>query len=192
MHHDRGLALYSMRSPKITRLYLQCTPDEDIDEWSDDRIWSELERRLTCTSGWRPFEGKILQKSVTGLRSFVTEPMQHGRLFLAGDAAHIVAPTGAKGMNLALADVYFLAQAINDYFKNNRQERLEAYSSTCLSRVWKIQRFASWMTTLLHCVPDQSTFETRRQIAELEYVMSSRAAATSLAENYVGLPLDGL
>jgi p-hydroxybenzoate 3-monooxygenase len=192
MNHERGFALYSMRSPKITRLYLQCRSDEDIDEWSDDRIWSELHTRFASTDGWRPIEGKILQKGVTGMRSFVTEPMQFGRLYLAGDAAHIVPPTGAKGMNLALADVHFLAAAFKDYYRSNSQDRLQAYSATCLKRVWNSQCFSCWMTNLLHRIPDQSAFDSRRQTAELEYVMSSRAAATSLAENYVGLPLDGL
>lgn len=192
MHHQRGFALYSMRSPRITRLYLQCRCDENIDEWSDDRIWSELQMRFASTDGWRPIEGNILQKSVTGMRSFVAEPMQYGRLYLAGDAAHIVPPTGAKGMNLALADVHVLAAAFDEHFRNNREDRLRAYSSTCLKRVWNAQRFSCWMTNLLHRIPDQSAFECRRQTAEIEYVMNSRAAATSLAENYVGLPLDGL
>ena len=192
MHHERGFALYSMRSPKITRLYLQCKPDENVDEWSDDRIWSELQLRLACTDGWRPVEGRIQQKGVAGMRSFVAEPMQYGRLYLAGDAAHIVPPTGAKGMNLALADVHFLARAFSQYFRNHCDDLLSAYSHTCLKRVWNAQRFSYWMTSLLHRIPDQPAFDHRRQLAELEYVMKSRAAATSLAENYVGLPLDGL
>jgi p-hydroxybenzoate 3-monooxygenase len=192
MHHERGFALYSMRSPRITRLYLQCKPDENLDEWSDDRIWCELQTRLASSDGWRPAEGKVLQKGVTGMRSFVIEPMQFGRLYLAGDAAHIVPATGAKGMNLALADAHFLAQAVGHYYKQNCDDRLQAYSRTCLKRVWNAQRFSYWMTSLLHRIPDQSPFDRRRQIAELEYVMHSRAAATSLAENYVGLPLDGL
>lgn len=190
MHHERGFALYSMRSPRITRLYLQCKPDEDLAEWSDDRIWSELHTRLTCTDGWRPTEGKIVQKGVTGMRSFVVEPLQYGRLFLAGDAAHIVPPTGAKGMNLALADVHYLAEAFGSLYRENRREKLEAYSATCLQRIWKAQRFSWWMTLLLHRFEDQGAFDHKRQQAELEYVISSRAAATSLAENYVGLPLE--
>ncbi len=190
MHHERGFALYSMRSPRITRLYLQCRPDEDINEWSDDRIWSELHQRLSCFDGWRPTEGKILQKGVTGMRSFVVEPLQYGRLFLAGDAAHIVPPTGAKGMNLAFADVCNLAQAFRAVYRDNNCTRLNDYSQTCLRRIWNAQRFSWWMTSLLHRFEQDSPFDHRRQIAELQYVTSSRAAATSLAENYVGLPLD--
>jgi len=190
MHHERGFALYSMRSPKITRLYLQCAPDENIAEWSDDRIWSELHLRLGCADGWRPTEGRILQKGVTGMRSFVVEPLQYGRLFLAGDAAHIVPPTGAKGMNLAFADVHYLAQALAAQFRNGDGRRLESYSETCLRRIWKAQRFSWWMTSLLHRFKNEPAFDHKRQLAELEYVMTSRAAATTLAENYVGLSLD--
>jgi len=190
MLHQRGFALYSMRSPRVTRLYLQCAPDESIEQWSDDRIWHELQTRLHCSDGWRPAEGRILQKSVTGMRSFVVEPLQFGRLFLAGDAAHIVPPTGAKGMNLAFADVHYLAEALGVRFGGGGTGYLERYSETCLSRIWKVQRFSWWMTTLLHRFENEAAFDHKRQIAELEYVMSSRAAATSLAENYVGLPLD--
>lgn len=190
MHHPRGFALYSMRSPRITRLYLQCTPDEDIAQWSDDRIWSELQTRLRCTDGWGPTEGRILQKGVTGMRSFVAEPLQFGRLFLAGDAAHIVPPTGAKGMNLAFADVYYLAQAMGNFYSDGDGQRLEDYSATCLRRIWKAQRFSWWMTSLLHRFENEPAFDRKRQLAELEYVITSRAAATSLAENYVGLPLE--
>jgi len=192
MHHQRGFALYSMRSPRITRLYLQCAPDEDIAQWSDDRIWSELRTRLSCADGWRPTEGRILQKGVTGMRSFVAEPMQFGRLFLAGDAAHIVPPTGAKGMNLAFADVHHLSEALGFFYCHGDGRRLESYSETCLRRIWKAQRFSSWMTSVLHRFENESAFDHKRQLAELEYVMTSRAAATSLAENYVGLPLDGI
>jgi p-hydroxybenzoate 3-monooxygenase len=192
MHHPRGFALYSMRSPRVTRLYLQCAPDEDIAQWTDDRIWSELHTRLSCNDGWRPVEGRILQKGVTGMRSFVVEPLQFGCLFLAGDAAHIVPPTGAKGMNLAFADVYYLAEALGALYRDGDRRRLDSYSETCLKRIWKAQRFSSWMTSLLHRFEDESSFDHKRQLAELEYVMTSRAAATSLAENYVGLPLDGL
>ncbi len=192
MHHPRGFALYSMRSPNVTRLYLQCKPDEDIQEWSDDRIWTELQTRLTCVDGWRPIEGRVLQKSVTGMRSFVVEPLQFGRLFLAGDSAHIVPPTGAKGMNLALADVHHLAVALGSHYGAGDDRLLENYSQTCLRRIWKAQRFSWWMTSLLHKFENESAFDHKRQLAELEYVMSSRAAATSLAENYVGLPLDGV
>jgi p-hydroxybenzoate 3-monooxygenase len=192
MHHRRGFALYSMRSPKVTRLYLQCKPDEDIQEWSDDRIWTELQTRLTCADGWRPIEGRVLQKSVTGMRSFVVEPLQFGRLFLAGDSAHIVPPTGAKGMNLALADVHYLAMAMGAHYETGDDRLLEKYSETCLRRIWRAQRFSSWMTSLLHRFENEPAFDQKRQLAELDYVMSSRAAATSLAENYVGLPLDGV
>jgi p-hydroxybenzoate 3-monooxygenase len=190
MHHERGFALYSMRSPEITRLYLQCKPEEVIAEWSDDRIWSELHGRLACADGWQPAKGRVLQKGITGMRSFVAEPMQHGRLFLAGDAAHIVPPTGAKGMNLALADVCVLAEAMRAYFKENSPAKLVRYSDVCLRRVWKAQRFSWWMTSLLHRFEDASPFDRRRQLAELEYVTTSRAAATMLAENYVGLPME--
>ncbi len=190
MQHERGFALYSMRSPRITRLYLQCRPEEDIAEWSDDRIWDELHRRLDCADGWRPGEGRIVQKGVTGMRSLVLEPLRHGRLFLLGDAAHVVPPTGAKGMNLALADACFLAEALADHYGNNDNRRLEAWSDRCLRRVWRAQRFSWWMTTQLHRFEDASAFDRKRQQAELEYLVSSRAAATSLAENYVGLPLE--
>ncbi len=190
MHHPSGFALYSMRSPRITRLYLQCRPDEDVHEWSDDRIWSELHTRLACSDGWRPTEGRILQKGVTGMRSFVVEPLQYGRLFLAGDAAHIVPPTGAKGMNLAFGDVHYLGQALDAFYRANEAGKLNSYSHTCLRRIWKAQRFSWWMTSLLHRFDDASAFDHKRQLAELEYVTSSRAAATCLAENYVGLPLD--
>ncbi len=176
----------------ITRLYLQCAPDEDIAQWSDDRIWNELQTRLACSDGWRPTEGCILQKGVTGMRSFVVEPLQFGRLFLAGDAAHIVPPTGAKGMNLAFADVYHLAEALGAHYRDGASQGLERYSETCLGRIWKAQRFSWWMTSLLHRFESESAFDHKRQIAELEYVVASRAAATSLAENYVGLPLNGV
>lgn len=190
MHHERGFALYSMRSPAITRLYLQCRPEEDLEQWSDDRIWSELEARLRCDDGWRPTEGRILQKGITGMKSFVAEPTQYGRLFLAGDAAHIVPPTGAKGMNLALADVCVLAEGLHAWYSGNSSAKLEQYSGVCLRRVWKAQRFSAWMTSLLHRHEDASLFEQRRQLADLDYVTSSRAAAASLAENYVGLPME--
>jgi p-hydroxybenzoate 3-monooxygenase len=190
MHHERGFALYSMRSPSITRLYLQCRPDENIDGWSDDCIWSELQLRLGCSDGWHPQEGRVLQKGITGMRSFVVEPMQHGNLYLAGDAAHIVPPTGAKGMNLAMADVFVLAKALRANYKDNSRSGLDAYSAICLRRVWKAQRFSWWMTSLLHRFDDASLFDRRRQLAELDYLTSSHAAAASLAENYVGLPME--
>jgi p-hydroxybenzoate 3-monooxygenase len=190
MHHQRGFALYSMRSPRLTRLYLQSRPDEDLTQWPDDRIWEELFTRFENSDGWLPKQGRILQKSVTGMRSFVTEPMQYGSLFLAGDSAHIVPPTGAKGMNLALADVLILAQALGEFYDHNSSDLLESYSSICLRRVWKTQRFSWWMTSLLHRFEDDGDFDRRRQIAELDYVTSSRTAAAVLAENYVGLPFD--
>ena len=186
-YHDRGFALFTMRSPTLARLYLQCAPDEDIGNWPDARIWEELRTRL---NGVRPLaEGKMLQKGITPMRSFVVEPMQVGRLFLAGDSAHIVPPTGAKGMNLAVADVLVLSRALEAFYRRNRTDLLEAYSKTCLARVWKAQRFSWWMTQLLHCFPDESPFDRRRQLAELAYVASSAAAATALAENYAGLPM---
>jgi p-hydroxybenzoate 3-monooxygenase len=188
-YHDHGFALFSMRSPKITRLYLQCAPDEDIANWPDDRIWRELQTRLGTHDGWRPAEGPILQKGITGMRSWVVEPMQYGRLFLAGDAAHIVPPTGAKGMNLAIADVRVLARALAAFYRTGRTDLLDQYSANCLRRVWKVQRFSWWMTSMLHRF-DGDGFDQRRQLAELDYVTSSRAASTSLAENYVGLPMD--
>jgi p-hydroxybenzoate 3-monooxygenase len=189
-YHDRGFALFSMRSPTVTRLYLQCTPEDDIRNWSDDRIWEELMRRLTTRDGWAPNRGPVLHKGITDMRSFVVEPMQSGRLFLAGDAAHIVPPTGAKGMNLAIADVTILSRAMADFYQNGRQDLLAAYSSTCLRRLWKVQRFSWWMTAMLHRWDSQNEFDHRRQLAELDYLTSSRAAMTSLAENYVGLPLE--
>jgi len=188
-NHARGFALYSMRSPEVVRLYVQVAPDEDIEAWPDARVWDELHRRA-ATPGWSLAEGPVLQKGITGMRSFVTEPMQHGRLFLAGDAAHIVPPTGAKGMNLAVADVRVLARALADYYRTGRTERLARYSDVCLRRVWKAQRFSWFMTSMLHRFPEHDPFDERRQLAELDYVTSSRAGATSLAENYVGLPME--
>jgi p-hydroxybenzoate 3-monooxygenase len=190
MHHDRGFALFSMRSQSVTRLYLQSKPDEDLAQWSDDRIWDELFLRFESVDGWLPKRGPILQKSVTGMRSFVVEPMQYGKLFLAGDAAHIVPPTGAKGMNLAMADVLVLANAFKAFYQSSSPRDLECYSAISSRRVWKAQRFSWWMTSLLHRFADHNDFDCRRQIAELDYVTSSRAAATSLAENYVGLPME--
>jgi len=189
-HHDRGFALLSMRSPEISRLYLQCEPDEDIAQWPDARIWEELHKRFATTDGGKLTEGPVIQKGVTGMRSFVTEPMQYGKLLLAGDAAHIVPPTGAKGLNLAVADVRVLAQALGDFYENGKTQILERYSDICLRRVWKVQRFSWWMTSLLHRFADASAFDHKRQVAELDYVTSSRAAAQKLAENYVGLPME--
>jgi p-hydroxybenzoate 3-monooxygenase len=189
-NHDRGFALLSMRSPKISRLYIQCDPDDDIASWPDEQIWSELHARLGGIDGWKLIEGPVLQKGITGMRSFVVEPMQYGKLFLAGDSAHIVPPTGAKGLNLAAADVRRLARAFAAYYKSGQTHLLNQYSETCLRRVWKVQRFSWWMTSMLHRFEDDSPFDRRRQLAELDYVTSSRAAAQSLAENYVGLPFD--
>jgi p-hydroxybenzoate 3-monooxygenase len=189
-YHQRGFALFSMRSPEVTRLYLQCAPEEDLANWPDHRIWEELRTRMATTDGWAPTEGEILQKGITDMRGFVAEPMQHGRLYLAGDAAHIVPPTGAKGLNLAIADVRVLARALATFLKQGRRDALDRYSETCLRRTWKVQRFSWWMTSMLHRFPGDSGFDQRRQLAELDYVTSSRAALTSLAENYVGLPMD--
>jgi p-hydroxybenzoate 3-monooxygenase len=188
-YHERGFALFSMRSPKLTRLYLQVTPEERLEDWSDDRIWQELHARLEIGDGWRVNEGPIVEKSITGMRSSVVEPMQYGKLYLAGDAAHIVPPAGAKGMNLALADVRALAQAFSAYFKAGDVDKLERYSATCLARVWRAEHFSWWMTSMLHRFPDDDAFQQRMQRAQLEYVVNSRAVVTSLAENYVGLPM---
>lgn len=188
--HANGFALLSMRSAEITRAYLQCAPDEDLGRWPDARIWEELHGRLETEEGFRLNEGPILQRGVTPMRSFVIEPMQYRRLFLAGDAAHIVPPTGAKGMNLAIADVRVLSRALAAYFKSGRTDLLEAYSGTCLRRVWQVQRFSWWMTALMHRFPDADPFGERLRDAELHNVVTSRAAAQALAENYVGLPYD--
>ncbi len=188
--HDRGFALFSMRTPQITRLYIQCSPDDDIANWPDERIWEELTTRLSGSGDLTLKEGPIMQKGITPMRSFVVEPMQYGRLFLAGDAAHIVPPTGAKGLNLAAADICVLSRAFANFYKTGRTELLENYSQTCLRRVWRAEHFSWWMTSMLHRFPDHSPFQQRLQIAELEYVTSSQAAATALAENYVGLPFD--
>jgi p-hydroxybenzoate 3-monooxygenase len=184
--HERGFALFSMRSSTVTRLYLQCDAEESLAAWTDDRIWAELEARFACDDGWHPNRGEIVHKGVTGMRSVVIEPMQFGQLFLAGDAAHIVPPTGAKGLNLALADVRVLARALAAYYAQGQRELLDSYSTHCLGRVWSAQRFAYWMTAMLHRVPNGNAFDYRRQLAELEYVTRSRAAMTSLAESYVG------
>ena len=188
-NHERGFALLSMRSPKVSRLYIQCEPEEDLSQWPDERIWEELEIRL-ATDNWKLTRGPIFQKGVTGMRSFVAEPMQFGRLFLAGDAAHIVPPTGAKGLNLAAADVRVLAAAIADFYKSGNTNLLNRYSEIALRRIWKAQRFSWWMTSILHRFPWESAFDHRRQLTELDYLTGSRAASQSLAENYVGLPFD--
>jgi p-hydroxybenzoate 3-monooxygenase len=185
-HGERGFALLSMRSPEVSRLYLQCAPDEDLGGWPDDRIWHELRARLGL-DGWSLAEGPVLEKSVTPMRSFVVEPMQWGRLFLAGDAAHIVPPTGAKGLNLAIRDVHVLAQALAAWYRRGDTGLLEAYSDTCLRRVWRAEHFSWWMTTMLHRSPDDDEFAFRLQQSHLRYLATSRAAATTLAENYVGV-----
>jgi p-hydroxybenzoate 3-monooxygenase len=184
-YSDRGFALHSMRTPELTRLYLQCSPDEDLGAWPDVRIWEELHARFALP-GWKLGEGPILEKGVTGMRSFVVEPMRYGRLYLAGDAAHIVPPTGAKGLNLAAADVRVLADALAHWYRSGDPALLDAYSETCLRRVWRAEHFSWWMTSMLHRV-GSDPFEARLQLSQLEYVCSSTAAATSLAENYVGL-----
>ena len=190
--HERGFALVSTRSPTLQRLYLQCDPADSIAAWSDERAWQELRARLATEDGTcpPPVEGPITTKAVVAMRSFVAEPMQHGRLFLAGDAAHIVPPTGAKGLNLAVADVRVLAHALADHYGSGTMRLLEQYSATCLRRVWKAQRFSWWMTSMLHRFDGGDAFQRRVQIAELDYVTTSRAAAASLAENYVGLPFE--
>jgi p-hydroxybenzoate 3-monooxygenase len=187
--HENGFALLSMRSPVVSRLYLQCAPDADLADWPDARIWEELRVRLGG-EGFRLREGAITQKSVTAMRSFVAEPMRHGRLLLAGDAAHIVPPTGAKGMNLAVGDVRVMARALEAHYAGRGDDLLDAYSATCLRRIWKVQRFSWWMTQMLHRFEDDTPFDRRRRLAELDYVTSSEAGARSLAENYVGLPMD--
>jgi len=187
--HERGFALVSTRSPQIQRLYFQCDPNDDVANWPDDRIWEELHTR-TAIGDWMLEEGEITQKGIVQMRSFIVEPMQYGRLFLAGDAAHIVTPTGAKGMNLAVADVRVLTLALNEFYASGRTGLLEAYSETCLRRAWKAQRFSWWMTSMLHRFHEEDAFRHRLQVAELDYVTSSRAAATTLAENYVGLPME--
>ncbi|MBA4493563.1 4-hydroxybenzoate 3-monooxygenase [Paenactinomyces guangxiensis] len=189
-NHERGFALLSTRSPEIQRLYIQVDPGDDIASWSDDRIWTELHARLETNDGWKLIEGPIIQKGIIGMRSFVCHPMQYGRLFLAGDAAHIVPPTGAKGLNLAIADVRVLERGLAVFYTSGQTEQLESYSATCLRRVWKAERFSWYMTSMLHRHYDHTAFEHRLQLAELDYVTSSRAASTSLAENYVGLPME--
>ena len=185
-YHERGFALHSMRSPTLTRLYLQVRPDEDIAEWPDDRIWEELERRLGL-EGWTLNTGEILEKGITGLRSYVVEPMQYGRLFLAGDAAHIVPATGAKGLNLAVADVRLLAAGLAAWYREGDGSLLDRYSSDALRRVWRAEHFSWFMTSMLHRLEGGDPFDVKLQLAQLAYVCSSEKAAASLAENYVGL-----
>jgi p-hydroxybenzoate 3-monooxygenase len=185
-HTPHGFALLSLRSPRLSRYYLQVDHDEDDGRWPDDRIWEELKRR-TSLEGWTLNDGPILEKGVTGMRSYVAEPMQHGRLFLAGDAAHIVPPTGAKGLNLAVHDVRVLAETLIEWYRTGRRAVLDGYSDTCLRRVWRAEHFSWWMTTMLHLLPGDDPFDLQLQLSQLRYVTTSRAAATSLAENYTGL-----
>jgi p-hydroxybenzoate 3-monooxygenase len=186
-HHETGFALLSLRSPTRSRYYLQCRPDENLDEWPDERIWAELRRR-TAVDGWTLAEGPVLEKGVTGMRSYVCEPMRHGRLFLAGDSAHIVPPTGAKGLNLAIRDVRALAEALGRWYENGDESLLDAYSEHCLHHVWRCEHFSWWMTTMLHRPPGGDPFDLRLQRSQLRYVTTSRAQAAALAENYVGPP----
>jgi p-hydroxybenzoate 3-monooxygenase len=185
-HHERGFALLSLRSPELSRYYVQCRPDESLDAWPDERIWEELQAR-TALAGWTLEEGPVLEKGITGMRSFVAEPMRHGQLFLAGDAAHIVPPTGAKGLNLAISDVRVLAEAIVDWYSRGSTAGLDSYSATCLRRVWRAEHFSWWMTTMLHRLEGDDPFDVQLQLSLLRYVTTSEAAARSLAENYVGL-----
>jgi p-hydroxybenzoate 3-monooxygenase len=186
-HHREGFALHTMRTPQISRLYLQVPPDERIEGWPDDRIWVALQRRFALP-GWELKEGPIFDKAITPMRSFVSSPMRYGRLFLAGDAAHIVPATGAKGLNLAMADVTVLSDALEALLRRGDARLADAYSATCLSRVWRATHFSWWMTSMLHIAPDGDPMTTELQLAQLRYVTGSQAAATSLAENYVGYP----
>jgi p-hydroxybenzoate 3-monooxygenase len=188
-NHERGFALASMRSATRSRYYIQCGLDEKIEDWSDERFWDELCLRLGPEAGARVTRGPSFEKSIAPLRSFVTEPMRHGRLFLAGDAAHIVPPTGAKGMNLAVSDVVMLSEALVEHFKDGSDAGIEHYSARALARVWKAERFSWWFTSLTHRFPDRDGFDRKMQVAELAYIKGSRAAQITLAENYVGLPL---
>jgi p-hydroxybenzoate 3-monooxygenase len=188
--HERGFALHSMRSPELTRLYLQVDPAERLDDWSDERIWDELATRLATEHGFTLREGPLVEKGITPMRSFVTEPMRFGRLFLAGDAAHIVPPTGAKGMNLAVADVRRLGLALVELLRKNDTRLADGYTEQCLRRVWRAEHFSYFMTTMLHRAPGADPFTDKLQLSQLRYTTSSTAAATSLAENYVGLPFD--
>jgi p-hydroxybenzoate 3-monooxygenase len=183
--HERGFALLSLRNAELSRYYIQCEPDEDVERWSDAEIWAELQRRVGL-EGWTLAEGPVLEKGVTGMRSYVVEPMQFGRLFLAGDAAHIVPPTGAKGLNLAIRDVRLLADAIADWYRSGDESALERYSAECLRRVWRAEHFSWWMTSMLHLPPGEDPFGRRLRLSQLQYVTTSEAAARSLAENYVG------
>jgi p-hydroxybenzoate 3-monooxygenase len=185
--HERGFALVSTRSPNVQRMYFQCDPKDSVDNWSDDRIWAEMHARVDSADGKQVVEGRIFQKNIVAMRSFVSTKMQHGRLFLAGDAAHIVPPTGAKGLNLAVSDVRVLTEALRTFYVENRSDLLDSYSETALKRIWRAEHFSYWMTRMMHRLDDASPFEQKLQVAELEYVTTSRAAATAMAENYVGV-----
>ncbi|MEV4172693.1 4-hydroxybenzoate 3-monooxygenase [Nonomuraea sp. NPDC049709] len=185
---ERGFALHSMRSPTVSRFYLQVPADARLEDWPDERIWAELKERLETVPGFELATGEITERGITPMRAFVTEPMQYGHLYLAGDAAHIVPPTGAKGLNLAVADVRVLTEALAAYFRDGSAELLDGYSEACLKRVWRAQHFSWWMTTLLHTFEEDDPYARRLQLSYLDYVTSSEAAATTLAENYVGLP----
>ena len=187
-NHARGFALCTMRSTHRSRYYVQCPLDDHVDQWPDDRFWDELKRRLDQKAADELIIGPSIEKSIAPLRSFVAEPMRFGRMFLAGDAAHIVPPTGAKGLNLAASDAHYMAQAFREYYDEKSAAGIDAYSAKALSRVWKAVRFSWWMTSMLHRFPDTGAFGARIQLAELDYVVNSKAAAASLAENYVGLP----
>ena len=189
-YHERGFALVSMRSPEIQRLYIQCNPNDDIANWPDERIWGELHARLATQAPWHLAEGPVLQKGIISMRSFVVEPMRSGRMFLAGDAAHIVPPTGAKGLNLAVADVRVLVEGLERFYTTGNMDLLDGYSEKCLRRVWRAEHFSWWMTSMLHHAVGEDAFQQRLQRAQLEYVVRSRAAGLSLAENYVGLPFE--
>jgi p-hydroxybenzoate 3-monooxygenase len=188
-NHERGFALCSMRSRTRSRYYVQCTLQDDVREWSDDRFWDELRARLPAEAAANLETGPSFEKSIAQLRSFVAEPLRYGQLFLAGDAAHIVPPTGAKGLNLAASDVHYLSEALGDYYLKGRSESLDAYSETCLRRIWKAERFSAWLTSILHRYPEHTSFDRRIQLAELDYLVSSQAAQKAFAENYIGLPI---
>ena len=188
--HERGFALHSLRSPELSRLYVQCDPGDSLEDWPDERIWEELHLRLARDDGWTLNEGPLVEKAIAPLRSFVAQPMQYGRLYLAGDAVHIVPATGAKGLNLAVADVQVLGEALTRYLQGRDGSLLDAYSDACLRRVWRVQHFSWWMTWMLHRFPNDDGFMRGLRRSQLEYVCSSKAAATTLAENYVGLARD--
>jgi len=179
-----------MRGPNVSRLYVQCPVADTVDGWSDDRFWHELHARLETHDGWRQQEGRIFQKGITGMRSFVCEPMQYGRLLLAGDSAHIVPPTGAKGLNMAIGDVQIMTRALRSFYEDGNNEYLERYSDTCLKRVWQVQRFASMLCYNLHRFPEHNQFEHKMQLAELNNIAHSRQAMRAFAQNYTGLPVE--